>query len=80
MTALPSLDLSPFVIFVDPVGATTPSYFNISEALNVARLLDAAGHHVRAIRNDNTILKGAKLRTALGEPPKRQSLFTVHSC
>jgi hypothetical protein len=79
MTALPSLDLSPFVIFVDPVGPTAPSYPNVSETLRAASQLEVAGHHIRAIKNDTTILKSAKLRAVLGEPPKRPPLFVPHS-
>jgi hypothetical protein len=69
------LDLSPFVVFVYPVGATTPSYPNLSEALRTARQLEAVGHHISAIKNDTTILEGVKLRAMLGERPQRPSLF-----
>jgi hypothetical protein len=75
MTALPSIDLSPFVVFVYPVGATTPSYPNLSDALRTARQLEAVGHHISAIKNDTTILEGVKLRAMLGERPQRPSLF-----
>jgi hypothetical protein len=75
MTALPSLDLSPFVIFVDPVGPTTPSFPNLTMAVERARQLEAASHRIQSIRNDTKILKGAKLRVLLGEPPERPSLF-----
>jgi hypothetical protein len=75
MTELPSLDLSPFVVFVDPVGATTPSHLNLTMAIEAARRLEASDHHICAIKNDTTILEGAKLRAVLGVRPKRPSLF-----
>jgi hypothetical protein len=79
MTALPSLDLSPFVIFVDPVGPTEPRYPNLTMAVETARRLEVASHRVQSIRNDTTIVKGAKLRSLLGEPPERPPLFLPYS-
>lgn len=75
MTELPSVDLSPFVIFIDPVGPTTPSYSNLTMAVKAARQLQAASHRIHAIRNDSTIFEGAKLFALLGKPPERPSLF-----
>ena len=75
MNALPSLDLSSFVISIDPVGATEPRYPNLAMAVEAARQLEAASHHIQSIRNDTMIFQGAKLRSLLGDRPERPSLF-----
>jgi len=78
MTALPSLDLSSFVIFIDPVGPTEPRYPNLTMAVEAARQLEVASHRIQSIRNDTTILRGAKLRSLLGRA-ERPSLYLPHS-
>jgi hypothetical protein len=78
MEVLPSIDMSPFVIFLDPEGRSA-DHPNLDEALRAARRLQEVGHHIRAIKNETTIFEGAALRSMLGEPPKRPSLFPVHS-
>ena len=79
MTPLPSLDFSPFIIFIDPVGQTEPRYLNLTMAVEAARQLEVASHRVHSIRNDTIVLKCAELRALLGEPPERPSLFLPHS-
>ena len=80
MSQLPFVSMLPFVITLCPTGPVQPSFPSLDQALETARSLDASGHTIVSIGNEDNFWEGAELRAALGESKRpRRSTFYVET-
>jgi transcriptional regulator with XRE-family HTH domain len=71
---LPYIDVhTPYIIDIDPHGPIDGSpFYSLDQALDAARGLEQGGVKIRSINRGGEILKGTKLRAALGKNTRRE--------